>query len=224
MKFKRILMDIETQRDFFHPAGSCYVRSASRGAANIYRLFAQARRGEWRVLSTVLRIRRDEHGPLADVPHCVEGTDGERKLTRTVLTNRINLGLRNTTDLSRDIFDTDRQVIFEKRYTDIFAHARAERLITELPPATFILCGAGVAHGIVEAAVGLRYRGFGVILAVDATADLGDPAADMAMRRMQTKGVIFAPTDEIVAPRVHPGRTRLRHRAGLHRTAAKPRS
>ena len=222
MKFKRILVDIEAQRDFFHPSGSCYVRSSSRAAANIYRLFTQARRSEWRVLSTVLRIRPNEQGPMADVPHCVEGTDGERKLARTVLTNRINLGMRNTTDLPRDIFDTYRQVIFEKRYTDIFLHPRAERLITELPPATFIICGAGVAHGIVEAAVGLRYRGFGVILAVDAAADLDDPAAAMALRRMQAKGVIFAPTDEIVAPRVD-----RRTRSRLHkprRTAEKQRS
>ena len=138
---------------------------------------------------------------MAKVPHCIDGTDGEHKLSRTVLPRRINLGLRNTTDLPPHLLRDYQQIIFEKRNTDIFVHARIERLITELPPATFIICGAGVAKGIAEAAIGLRYRGFGVILAKDAALDLDDELAEMASRRMEAKGVIFAPTGEIVAPK-----------------------
>ena len=192
-------MDIEAQHDLFALGGSCYSPVASERAKQMYRLFRWARTRRIPVISTVLRVRRCEHGPLAAQPHCVDETDGERKLLRTVLPRRINLGLRNSTDLPVDLFDRYQQVIFEKRHTDVFLHAAAERLISEIRAATFVLCGAGVAHGIVQAAVGLRNRGFGVILATDAIVELGDPLEPMAFRRMEAKGVVFAPTAEIVA-------------------------
>jgi len=200
MKYQRILLDIETQREFFQPGGSYYTPSAPKVARNIYRLFSWARNNRAPVISTVLRVRTYERGPLGAVPHCIEESDGERKLSRTVCRNRVNLGLRNTTDLPGDLFDNYQQVVFEKRHTDLFAHCRAERLITELPPVTFIVCGAGVTHGIVQATIGLRSRGFGVIVASDAVLDLGDPLAGMAYLRMEAKGAILAPTCEIIAP------------------------
>ena len=200
MKHERILLDIEVQRDLFDRAGSFYTKPAAEVAGNIYRLFAWARKNRIPVVSTVLRVRPDRLGPLVDVPHCVDGSGGERKLLRTILPRRINFGLRNITDLPLDLFRRYQQAIFEKRYTDIFLHERAERLITELRSGTFILCGAGVAKGIVEAAVGLRFRGFGVVVASDAVLDLGDRHAAMARLRMEAKGVVFVPTDRIVAP------------------------
>jgi len=200
MRFDRILLDIETQRDFFDPGGSCYSRSASGVAKQIYKLFSWARSSRIPVLSTALRVRRSELGPLAKLPHCIDNTQGERKLSRTLLPRRINLGLRNITDLPRNIFRHYQQVIFEKRATDIFAHSRIERLITELEAENFVICGAGLAKGIVEAAVGLRARGFGVIVAEDAVLDLGDPLTEMAYLRMEAKGVIFAPAAKIIVP------------------------
>ena len=208
MEYTPILLDLETQRDFFCPGGSCYNRGATRVAERIARLFAWARREHIPVISTLLRVRRGRFGPLAGVPHCVDGTDGERKVSRMLLARRRNFGLRNSTDLSPDIFAEVQQVIFEKRHTDIFRHARIERLITMLGRADFVICGAGVAGGILQAAIGLRHRGAGVIVAADAVLDLDDPDAVMAYERMHAKGVLLVPTERIVAPL--PPRTTLR--------------
>jgi len=207
MKYQCILLDLETQRDFFAPGGSCYKPPTARAARQIYRLFKWARKNRIPVISTVLRVREGTVGPLAAVPHCIEDTVGERKLFRTLLPRRIDFGLRNSTDLPRDLFDNYQQAIFEKREADIFAQARLERLITELPPSTFVLCGAGVATSLMYAAVGLRTRGFGVILAADGVAELDKPSAEMAYRRMETKGVIFAPAKEIISPVHRPARS-----------------
>ena len=199
MDHLRMLLDVETQADLFQCG---YLTSETeRTIERVYRLFDWARDENIKVMSTVLRVRAAERGPLSEKPHCIEGTDGEQKLPGTILPQRINLGLRNSTDLPSDLFGRHQQVIFEKRDTDIFKHARAERLLTELGPATFIICGAGVAHGIVQAAVGLRSRGFSVVLARDAVLDLGDPLAPMSYLRMEAKGVVFADTSEIVQPR-----------------------
>jgi len=214
MVHDRILLDIETQRDFFEPGQNCYTPDASSVARSIYSLFSWARINHVPVISTVLRVRTNEHGPLTSAPHCVEGTDGEKKLSKTLLRHRINLGLRNVTDLPANLFTRYQQVIFEKRDTDIFCHARLERLITELAPATFVLCGVGVSHGLVQATVGLRNRGFGVIVASDAILDLGHPLREMARLRMEAKGAIFVPASEIIAPAP-------RRRAAKPRAAAK---
>ncbi len=216
MRLERVLLDIETQQDFFQPGGSCYRRPASRQAKAIYRLFRWARQNEVPVISTVLRVRPGERGPLAAAPHCREGTEGERKLLRTVLPRRINLGLRGVTDVPADLFERYQQVIFEKRHTDTFRHPAAERLITDIEEATFVICGAGVAHGIAEAAIGLRERGFGVIVAGDAVLHLGHRLAPMAFKRMDAKGVVFVPTDKIVS--ACPVSAREARRVPLHLT------
>lgn len=200
MDFDRILLDVETQRDLFLPKAPCYTPRARKASSAIFKLFRWARQEDIRVVSTVLRLR-DGNGPFGAKPHLVEGTDGEKKLPRTILRNRIDLGLRNNTDLPPGLLEDYQQVIFEKRQTDIFKHAKAERLITELPMVTWVVCGAGVAQGVVEAAVGLRNRGFSVILAEDAVVDFDHEHAEMAYLRMRAKGVQFCKTAEIIKPR-----------------------
>lgn len=180
MHFERILLDVEAQRDFFSPGGSCYGPGSAAAARNVRRLFRWARGNRIPVISTVLRVRPRRRGPLAPVPHCVEGSDGEKRMSGALLPRHIDLGMRNSTDLPRDIFGQYQQVILEKRHTDIFLHARAERLLTELDADTLVVCGAGSARGVAEAVIGLRHRRFKIILAADAILDLGDPRDGVA--------------------------------------------
>lgn len=156
MRFEKMLLDIEVQRDFFSPGGACFVRPHLQAARNVRRLFAWARRERVPVISTMLRVRPGRRGPLSPVPHCVDGTDGEKRISGALLRHYVNFGIRNVTDLPADVFGRYQQAIFEKRHTDIFAHARAERLFTQLQADTFVVCGAGSAAGIVQAVVGLR--------------------------------------------------------------------
>lgn len=200
MPRRRILLDMETQRDFFAPGGSCYRKESSSVAQNIYRLVRWAFEDGIPIISTVLRVPVGRRGPLADTPHCVDGTEGEHKLVRTILPGHMNFGLRNTTDLPLHVLTKHPQLIFEKRHTDIFAHARIERMITEqVVRGTFVLCGAGLAQSLFQAAIGLRSRGFHVIAASDAILRIGHPWEDEALRRMEAKGVLFVPTDRILA-------------------------
>jgi len=207
MRIDRVLLDIELQRDFFSPGGSCFSSRSLEAGRNVRRLFAWARRRRVPVLSVLLRCRPKRIGPLAPVPHCVDGTNGEKRISGTLLARRVNFGMRSVTDLPANTFGDYQQVIIERRHTDIFRHARAERLLTQLDAKGFVLCGAGSAGGIVEAAVGLRARGFEVTLASDAILDLDSPDAEYAWLRMLAKGAVPLATDEIV--RRH-GRTKRR--------------
>ena len=148
------------------------------------------------------------------MPHCVEGSLGERKLPRTLLPRRLNLGLGTNTDVPKYLFEQYQQVIFEKRNPDIFHHARAERLLSELPTSlTFVLCGAGVAQGIKQAVIGLRSRGFGVVVAEDAVLSLDDPLAEMSWLQMMAKSAQVLPTAQVVRDLVH-ARQPVRNKVG----------
>lgn len=199
MRIEQLLMDIEAQRDFFSPGGSCFGRNSTTAARNIRRLYDWAQKQRVPALSVMLRVPPGKHGPLASTPHCVEGTPGEQRIRGALLANHINLGLRGSTDLPRNLFEQYQQVIVESRFTDIFKHPRVERLLTELEADTFIVCGAGSAHGILEAVVGLRARGFKVILVADAILDLEDPDAEMAWLRMTAKSAVPLSTEEVLA-------------------------
>jgi nicotinamidase-related amidase len=221
MRFDKVLLDIEVQRDLFSPGGACANGHSAEAAKNVRKLFLWARRQSVPVLSTVLRMRRNHIGPLAPVPHCIEGTVGEQRPPGTVMPRYVNLGIRGTTDLPMDIFHRYQQVIIEKRDTNIFEHPRAERLLTELKAETFVVCGAGSAGGVIEVVIGLGSRGFKVVLASDAILDLGDPRAEMAWLRMLAKGAVPLSTGEIVAlPQPHrPGRGHYSQCAAMLKTA-----
>ena len=210
MQERSILMDIQVQGDLFLPTGSLYVRGGARATANIVRLFHWARTTGVPVVSSALLVRRHERGPFGRIAHCVEGSEGAMKLPRTLLPRRVNLGLAHTADLPRDLLRQVQQVLFETRDPDIFRHQKFERLVTELPKDyTFVLCGATVALGVKQAVLGLRRRGFDVVLAEDAMVDLGHPRTEMAWLQIVAKGARPLPTAQIVREFV-PSRPRRR--------------
>ena len=198
MWFDKVLLDIELQRDFFSPGGTLFRRPNLEAARNARRLFAWARRRGLPAISTMLRVRAGETGPLSRVPHCIDGSTGEKRISGALLARHIDFGIRNVTDLPEDVFERYQQVIFEKRHTDIFAHARAERLLTRMPPITLVVFGAGTAGGIVEAVVGTIARGFKVQLVTDAILDLDSTDAEYGWLRMLAKGARPLATDEII--------------------------
>jgi nicotinamidase-related amidase len=194
-----VLLDLHVQKDLFFPGGSLYREGVDRTTSNIYRLVRWARRTGTPIISAVLLARQGHHGPFALEPHCVEGSGGEEKLPRTLLPHRINLGLAHTADLPRDVLAEYDQVVFETRDEDVFHHQKFERLITELlGDHSFVLCGATAAAGIKQAVLGLRGRGFEVVVVKNAILDLDDPETEMAWLQTMAKGAQLMSTAQVV--------------------------
>ena len=200
MPSNQILLDLETQRDFFLHHGPCSGEKSREAYHKILELFRWAKKDNIFVLSTVLRMKPGQTSPISPLPHCIEGTNGEKKARGTLMPRKIDLGMHNDTDIPADLTEKYQQVIFEKRSTDIFAYSKPERLLSESSHTTFIICGAGLAHGISQAAIGLRMRGASVILARDAITNIDTSAGKMARLRMAAKGVVFANTAQIIKP------------------------
>lgn len=184
LRKKRILIDVDTQRDFFVADGQRCVRNHRRVLANIRRVMAWSRREHVRVISTALVHAPNDH----QEPFCRIGTEGIRKLRYTLRNRHVIFEADNNTDLPRDdVQDTD-QIILCKRTTDPFDEPRAERFLTETKANELVVIGGPAETSVLTTVLGLLMRQKKVIVIYDAIGSLDKNAAQVALRKMQAKG------------------------------------
>lgn len=186
LRRKRVIVDIDTQKDLFLAEGNECIRNHRRILMNIRRVLAWARLSHLRVVSTSIC----KPGRSGDSGY----NSGWEKLSYTLLNKRFEFFADNNTDLARDIFTHYNQVILNKRTTDPFEEPRADRLLSELRADELIVIG-GLAEGAVVATVlGLLQRGKKVTVLIDAVGTHDRQRADVAFRKMKAKGAILAET------------------------------
>ena len=101
-RYKQILLDIDTQKDFLLVSGKACVKNHRRVLANIRRIMAWARSKGVLIISTA-EVYANHNGE--SIPgYCLDGTEGQRKVHYTLVNNRISFTADGNTDLPRDIF------------------------------------------------------------------------------------------------------------------------
>jgi len=189
---KRVIIDINTQNDFFLAAGSCCIRNHRRILARVRRIMAWARRRNIPVIS-ICQANPDDNGD----DHCVDGTNGQRKLRYALLNNRVSFAADGNTDLPQDVLRRYHQIILYKRCRDPFDEPRIERLLTEINANEFIVIGATLEGAVAAAALGLLHRGKKVALVTDACGSLNKRQAEMAQRKIHAKGAKLIETKKL---------------------------
>ncbi|MGD0785356.1 MAG: isochorismatase family protein [Sedimentisphaerales bacterium] len=203
LRRKRVLIDVDTQKDFLVASGSACIKNHRRVLMNIRRVYAWARTKHIRVVSTSLcKISRNGDNL------CIIGSDGQKKVSYTIRNKRFIFEADNSTDLSRDLFARFDQIILNKRCENPFDEPRAERLLTELKADEFVVIGAIAEGAVASTVLGLLQRGKRVLVLTDAIGAIDRHAADVAFRKMKAKGAILAETKNIA------GSTHL-HTAGV---------
>jgi nicotinamidase-related amidase len=186
-KRRQVLVDINTQRDFFLADGVVCIRNHRRVLAHIRRLMAWARRREIPIISTC-EVYPDHNGHNGEPHYCIDGTAGQLKIPYTLLGNRISFAADGSTDLPRDMFRRYQQVILHKRCVDPFDEPRIDRVLSEISVAEFILVGASAEGAVKAAALGLLQRDKKVSVVIDAVGYHDNREAKMAFRKMEAKG------------------------------------
>ncbi len=192
-KRSRILIDVNTQKDFFLADGSVCIRNHRRVLAHIRRMIAWARRNNIPVISTCEVYSNNNNGGNG-ANYCLDGTDGQKKITYTLLNNRISFPADNSADLSRDVLRQYRQVILHKRCFDPFDEPRIDRLLSELRAKEFVLIGASAEGAVAAMALGLLLRGKRVTVITDAVGSHDKNDSKMAFRKMKAKGARLVET------------------------------
>ena len=185
----RVLVDVDTQQDFFLANGAATIRNHRRVLANVRRVTAWARLKNLRMISTA-----QEYHPHDRVGYCVEGTDGQKKLRYTIRNKHTRFAADGCTDLPREILLKNDQVILNKRCPNPFNEPRADRMLSELRADEFVLFGALTEGAIKDTALGLLARRKHVVVITDAVGSRNKEAAEVALRQMAAKGAKLVDT------------------------------
>jgi nicotinamidase-related amidase len=183
---KYILVDVNTQKDFLLPQGNMCVKDHRKILTNIRRMMAWARRNDVRVIS-MCEVHPNHNG-ISAMCYCIDGTEGQKKIGYTLLSNRANFPADDNTDLPEDLLRQYRQIVLHNRSEDPFDEPRIERLLSEVRADVFVLIGASTEGAIKATALGLLQRGKDVSVVVDAVGGFDRREAKLAFRKMRAKG------------------------------------
>ena len=192
---KQVLIDINTQKDFFRQGSGVCVKNAGGVLSHIRRMVAWARRRGIPVIS-ICEISNGNGNGGKDYDY-LKVSDGRSKSKYTLLGNHIVFPADDSTDFPVDVLRQHRQVILHNRSGDPFDEPRIERMLGELKAGEFVLIGAG-AEGTVEAtALGLLHRRKKVTVVVDAVGCQNKGKAKLSLRKMRAKGAKLVTTKRL---------------------------
>lgn len=190
-----ILIDVNTQKDFFLTGGKACITNRRKTLANVRRIIAWARYRNIPIISTCEVYPNDNGHGAAD--YCIDGTEGQKKLRYTLLANRTSFPADSNTDLSADLLHRYRQIVLHNRCADPFDEPRIERLLSEVRAGEFILIGAAAESAVKAIALGLLQRGRKVSIITDAVGSLNRRQAKLALRKIKAKGAKLIETKKI---------------------------
>lgn len=196
-----VFVDIDTQRDFLEESGALYVPGSRSILRNLERLsrFADDRRIP--VVATACCHTPDDAELSQFPPHCMAGTDGQRRVRETERADSVVLaaGQRLEGPLPRHL-------TLPKRAFDVFSRPDAAGLFArydEEKP-TFVVYGVATDYCVKAAVEGLLDRGCRVAVVVDAVRAI-DPEAEAALfDDWARRGALLVMTEAVCSP-VGPG-------------------
>ncbi len=194
LRRRRIIVDVDTQKDFLLADGKACVRNHRRVLQNIRRVMAWARVKNIRVISTEQIYDRSDKGH----DYCLVGTEGQEKIPYTIRHNHIVFPADGCTDLPRDILKSYDQVILNKRCPNPFNEPRADRILGELHVSEFVIIGATAEDSVKQTALGLLIRRKKVTILVDAVGSHDRAAAEIALRQAEAKGAKLLETKSLL--------------------------
>jgi nicotinamidase/pyrazinamidase len=190
-------LDVDTQRDFMSQSGALYVPGAERMIPKLRRLFDFARKNEISVLSTADAHTADDPEFQQFPPHCVQGTEGQRKLDETLFPRPLILPNK---PVDRNLMESVRkyqQIIVEKQKLDVFSNPVMERLVRALPPRAIVF-GVTTEYCVKDACLGLRRAGVQTAVVSDAVRALAPKTEKEAVEQMRKAGVEFITLEILV--------------------------
>ncbi len=200
IKYSIVLLDIDTQNDFILPEGALYVQDAEKIVPNLEKIFIWAKEKKVPIISSVDAHSQDDPEFANFPPHCVKGTDGEKKIPQTLLEN--HKVITSADELSEDIFSRYQQIIFEKQTFSLFDNEQAREFISRLNADRFCVFGVATDYCVkaaVEGLIGLKKSN--IFLVEDAISAVDKTKGDAIIRDLRDKGVTVIRVEELIGSR-----------------------
>ncbi|MCP4593314.1 MAG: cysteine hydrolase [bacterium] len=197
-----VLIDLDTQEDFFTEDELCRVANAKALIPLLRNIIAWAKRNQVPMISSVDSHRPDEMSTCGLPPHCVDGSAGQRKLPFTLLDNRVSVEGDNTLSLPLDLFKRHQQVIFRKRTADLLANPKADRFLTQLAAREYVVFGLGLERSIKALALGLMARDRRVTVICNGCGYWNASEAEFSLRQLAAKGANVITAEQLLGRKI----------------------
>src|SRR5213596_2920076 len=204
---RRVLWDVDTQRDFMHPEGKLYVPGAEEAAPAMAKLVAAARE------AGIVHVAAADDHELTDPeisddpdlrntfpPHCLRGTPGAQKIPETEQSDPLPLSLVPfPPGLVPGLIEGRRELLLLKKNFNVFTNPNTDSLVDALDPAEIVVFG--VATDVCDDAAirGFLHRGRRVRFVEDAARGLDEARVAACTAAWREGGVEFTTTDDFVA-------------------------
>lgn len=190
-----IFYDVDTQKDFMSKGGSLYVPNSDGIVENLERLTMYAVSSGIQVFGSVDRHFPNDNELKTFPPHCMDGTDGAKKVFHTYIPGSAFIENRPHSDGDLKLKLSKPAVYFEKQETDVFSNAYANGLSRF---GAAIVYGVATDYCVKDAVLGMRSRGIDVLVVEDAIMGVNDKSSRKAIDEMKYAGAIFVSTWEVV--------------------------
>jgi len=183
-----VVVDLNTQRDFCHPAGLSPVANVHDLIPALRHIVAWTKRNGAPVVSSIESHRESDFTELRQPFGCLDGSVGQRKIDFTVFRPCTYVEVDNMLCCPIDLFNQFQQVIFCKRSCDLLSNPKADRFFNVVSTGEFILFGVAMEESVKALALGLMARNKRVSIVVDACGYWHKPTADLTVRQLSAKG------------------------------------
>jgi nicotinamidase/pyrazinamidase len=172
-----VFLDIDTQRDFMDENGALYVTRSSEIVANLALLTQFATRNAIPILATACSHRSDDPELTHFRPHCMAGTDGQRRIAATARSDSLVLPVGG-----RLRGDLPPHLTLEKNEYDLFSRTDSGELIARYNANNpiFVVYGVATDYCVQKAVEGLLRRHCRAAIVVDAIRPI-EPAVEPAI-------------------------------------------
>jgi nicotinamidase/pyrazinamidase len=189
-----VFVDIDTQRDFLEETGALYVPGSSSILPNLERLSRWAEECGIPVLATACCHTSDDPELAQFPPHCMAGTDGQKRVQQTEFADSVVLEAADRWE-----GPLPRHLTLHKQAFDVFSRPDAGDLIArynERKP-TFVVYGVATDYCVRAAIDGLLARGCRVAVVVDAIRAIQPNAEAALLEDWTSRGALLVMTDVV---------------------------
>jgi nicotinamidase/pyrazinamidase len=161
------------------------------------RLFDFARRHGITIVSSADAHIPDDPEFRQFPPHCIQGTEGQKKIDETLLPRPVAIENRLVDRNVFELIQKYQQVILQKQALDVFTNPMTERLIRALPQRAVVF-GVTTEYCVKQACAGLRRLGVKTVLVTDAICALAPDSGKDALAEMERAGVEFITAETLL--------------------------
>ena len=192
---RTVFFDVDTQADFMLPAGALYVPGAERILPTVERLNHFAGDRKIPLISTTDAHAENDAEFRTWPAHCVAGTWGQLKPSRTLLEPRVSVPSRRG---SYPIAGAQ-QILLEKQALDCFTNPNLPAILDALDAERFVVYGVVTEFCVRMAALGLLGRSRRVEIVTDAIRTLAEGDGTRTLTEFTSAGGLLVTAAQVLA-------------------------